>query len=94
MKLMKRVLVLSLVILAVAAIHFARDRYTLSRGMPPGYYLECDGNGNYRPCRKSFKSPLVWTHGPGSKARAMRRAWVQYDFEYVEGMPGKWTPCE
>lgn len=70
------------------------DNQTIKKGMPPGYYLECDGYGNYRPCQGGRS--LYWTRGPGNKAQAIRRAWRQY--YYVprpdpQDIPGDWKPC-
>lgn len=56
------------------------DVATLKRGMPPGYALEADQHGHYRPINSEFGFPLRWSRGYGSKASAMRRAWEQYEF--------------
>lgn len=87
-----------IIMLALAAVGAAcwlgvacYDAHTISRGMPPGYYLECDNAGRYRPCR--LGSPLFWTRGPGTKPEAMRRAWRQYEYE-AEKYGGNWQRCE
>ena len=67
------------------------DRNVLKKGMPPGYYLECDNAGHYRPCRDG--SPLIWFRGHGSKPEAIRRAWRQYEFD-AEKYSSNWKRCE
>lgn len=83
--------------LALAAVGFMcwlavnlYDSHTIKKGMPPGYYLECDGKGNYRPCKDGRN--LSWISGPGTKAQAIRRAWrqVRWDAEYASE---NWKPC-
>lgn len=54
------------------------DKQTIEKGMPPGYNLQCDDHGNYRPTWNGH--PLYWTQRHGTKAQAMRRAWRQYYF--------------
>ena len=67
------------------------DTQTIKKGMPPGYYLECDGNGKYRPCQNGRS--LYWARGPGSKARAIRRAWRQYYYVEKTDPQDTWKPC-
>lgn len=66
------------------------DSHTIKKGIPPGYLLECDGKGNYRPCKDG--RPLVWIRGPGSKAQAIRRAWQQVEWD-AEDATANWKPC-
>ncbi len=66
------------------------DSNIIKKGMPPGYYLECDGKGNYRPCKDG--SYLFWMRGPGSKAQAIRRAWRQVGWD-AEAAAENWKPC-
>ena len=67
------------------------DSHTLKKGMPPGYYLECDAAGRYRACRGG--RALFDLSDPSSKVAAIRRAWVQY--EYDSKLAGEtWNKCE
>lgn len=68
-----------------------RDDNTLKKGMPPGYYLECDDTGRYRACRDGL--PLFCLLDRSSKAAAIRRAWDQYEYER-QLAPVNWKKCE
>lgn len=57
-----------------------RDRQWLLRGVPEGFYLECDGKGNYRALYESG-TPLTSLDGNQTKSEAIRRAWHQFDYE-------------
>lgn len=83
---------------ALAAVGFGAwlavnlyELHTINRGMPPGFYLQCDGKGHYRPCRIGG-SDLFWIRGPGTKAAAIRRAWRQAAWD-AEDEPAKWERC-
>ena len=62
------------------------------RNMPPGYYLECDGSGNYRACWDSGR-PLISLGDSSTKAAAIRRAWRQYEYEW-KLRTQTWRRCE
>jgi hypothetical protein len=88
----KRIAIAVAVACSVWLAVYLRDQKTLSRGMPPGYYLECDGKNNYRPCHEGGR-PVVWWDEYGSKAAATRRAQRQYDYENKLDTH-KWVPCQ
>ncbi len=69
-------LLAALIFLAVC-IH---NQNILKRGMPPGYILQCDGAGRYRACFTNGR-PLFDLDDPSTKLKAMKRAWLQYEFD-------------
>ena len=50
--------------------------------MPPGYVLEVNQAGLYRPLEEKDRIPLLWFHGAGTRQAAIDRAWSQYEYEH------------
>lgn len=63
-----------------------KEDKTNCTAMPPGYSLEVDQYGNYRPL-DTDGDPLLWIRldrevgGYGTKCEAIERAWEQYNYE-------------
>ena len=76
----KTVAILAIVSSALLAVSVHRDNQTLKRGMPPGYYLECDDAGHYRACHDGYGA-VFCLEEPSTKVAAIRRAWSQYEFD-------------
>ena len=76
---MKRLMLIAL--LACVGPALAEDR----NSPPPGYALEVDQHGNFRPVReRSGEAVFGWDFDDdaGTRAAALRRAWQQHDFEH------------
>ncbi len=58
-----------------------RDKLIIEKGLPPGFYLECDSKGKHRVCYEELGRPLMFGNPPASKAEALRRAWSQFEHE-------------
>lgn len=71
-----------LLISVVAAIdhHAPTDNQSLP-GLPPGYHLEVNNNGEYRPVMSENNAPLFWLKDSGSREEAIARAWTQYEYD-------------
>jgi hypothetical protein len=51
--------------------------------MPPGYVLEVNQAGLYRPLYDNkHRTPLLWFSGSGTRQGAIDRAWLQYEYEH------------
>lgn len=74
---MKRLMLI--VLLACVGPALAEDRNI----PPPGYALEVDQHGNFRPVHEESGEALFgwdFEDDSGTRAAALRRAWQQYDF--------------
>ncbi len=89
-------LVIALVLAAglILTISKIQDARTLRRGLPPGYHLEVNGQGRYRPCDKY--GPLIWLQDHGTEAQALRHAWRIHEsrLEYEKETDWKIVPLK
>ena len=76
----KTVCVVAVMCSALLAVNVHCKNQTLKRGMPPGYYLECDDAGHYRACHDG-RGPVFCLENPSTKVAAIRRAWEQYEYD-------------
>lgn len=88
----RTILILIALCLVAIAGSVVYDRYTLSRGMPPGYGLECDQHDHYRPIHIATGVEVFWIQDYGTKPEAIRRAWRQYEFDTPKTIH-TWTKC-
>ena len=89
MTILKTVCVVAVMYGALLAVSVHRDNQTLKRGMPPGYYLECDDAGHYRACHEG-RWAVFCLEDPSTKAAAIRRAWDQYEYDEITSAK-KWS---
>ena len=54
------------------------------KALPPGYDLEVNQDGKYRPIHTDDGRAVFWLKGEGTKCEAIKRAWDQYIFNREE----------
>ncbi len=63
------------------------------KALPPGYKLEVNQNGKYRPVHTENDRAVFWLKGEGTKCEATERAWDQYIFNRNEDA-NKWKEAK
>lgn len=81
--------IIACIIYTLFAVILHHNNKKVPIGMPPGYYLECNDQGIYRPCRDGSS---LFGFVPSTRSAAIIRAWEQYEYE-AKYKKSQWKKC-